>query len=174
MNACLLLRPIILGIMMIPAFTIAQQENVSPAAYRYGEPGATFSSSVPLNELNIHAYKHFHRIFSSGVTAEYWSKTADGFQASFMQNDRQHKAYFDRHGYFKFSLSYFEGKDIPRLAGDLIKLRYPDYRINVVTEIYDGEKTSYLVRVVNAANIKTLAVYDGQIEVMEEMVNGGR
>jgi hypothetical protein len=44
----------------------------------------------------------------------------------------------------------------------------------VVTEIYDGERTSYLVRVVNAVNIKTLAVYDGQIEVMEEMVNGGR
>ena len=140
MNACLLLRPIILGIMMIPAFTIAQQENVSPAAYRYGDPGAAFSSNVPLNELNIHAYKHFHRIFSSGVTAEYWSKTADGFQASFMQNDRQHKAYFDRHGYFKFSLSYFEGKDIPRLAGELVRLRYPDYRINVVTEIYDGER----------------------------------
>jgi hypothetical protein len=73
-----------------------------------------------------------------------------------------------------FRLAYYEGKDIPRLAGDLVRLRYPDYRINVVTEIYDGERTSYLVRVVNAANIKTLAVYDGQIEVMEEMVNGGR
>lgn len=174
MNACLLLRPIILGIMMIPAFTIAQQENVSPAAYRYGEPGATFSSSVPLNELNIHAYKHFHRIFSSGVTAECWLKTADGFQVSFTQNDREHKAYFDRHGYFRFSLSYYEGKDIPRLAGELVRSRYPDYRINVVTEIYDGEKTSYLVRVVNATNVKALAVYDGQIEVLEEMVNGGR
>ena len=174
MNACLLLRSIVFGLALIPALTFAQQENVTTAAYRYGEPGAAFSSNVPLNELNIHAYKHFHRIFSSGVTAEYWVKTADGYQASFMQNDRQHKAYFDRHGYFKFSLAYYEGKDIPRLAGELIQLRYPDYRINVVTEIYDGERTSYLVRVVNTTNIKTLAVYDGQIEVMEEMVNGGR
>jgi hypothetical protein len=174
MNACLRLRLLALGIALIPALTFAQQENITAAVYRYGEPGAAFSSNVPLNELNIHAYKHFHRIFSSGVTAEYWLKTADGFQASFMQNDRQHKAYFDRHGYFRFSLSYYEGKDIPRLAGELIRLRYPDYRINVVTEIYDGEKTSYLVRIVNANNIKTLAVYDGQLEVMEEMVNGGR
>jgi len=174
MNACLLLRSIAMGLALIPALTFAQQENVTTAAYRYGEPGQAFSSNVPLNELNIHAYKHFHRIFSSGVTAEYWVKTADGYQASFMQNDRQHKAYFDRHGYFKFSLAYYEGKDIPRLAGELIQLRYPDYRINVVTEIYDGERTSYLVRVVNTTNIKTLAVYDGQIEVMEEMVNGGR
>src|ERR1700742_2928499 len=106
MIARLCLRPIILGIMMIPAFTIAQQENVSPAAYRYGEPESVFSSNVPLNELNVHAYKHFHRIFSSGVTAECWLKSADGYQASFMQNDRQHKAYFDRHGYFRFSLTY--------------------------------------------------------------------
>ena len=174
MNACLRLRLLALGIALIPALTFAQQENVTTVAYRYGDPGRDFSSNVPLNELNIHAYKHFHRIFSSGVTAEYWLKTADGFQASFMQNDRQHKAYFDRHGYFKFSLTYYEGKEIPRLAGELIQSRYPDYRINVVTEIYDGERTSYLVRVVNASNIKTLAVYDGQIEVMEEMVNGGR
>ena len=174
MIACLGLRPIILGIMMIPAFTIAQQENVSPAAYRYGEPESVFSSNVPLNELNVHAYKHFHRIFSSGVTAEDWMKTTDGFQARFEQNGREHKACFDKHGYFRYSLTYYEGKDIPRLAGDLIHLRYPDYRINVVTEIYDGQRTSYLVRVVNANNIKTLAVYDNQIEVMEEMVNGGR
>ena len=174
MNACLLLRGIAMGLALIPALTFGQQENITTAAYRYGEAGEAFSSNVPLNELNIHAYKHFHRIFSSGVTAEYWVKTADGYQTSFMQNDRQHKAYFDRHGYFKFSLAYYEGKDIPRLAGELIKLRYPDYRINVVTEIYNGEKTSYLVRVVNTNNIKTLALYDGQIEVMEEMVNGGR
>jgi hypothetical protein len=174
MNACQLLRSIAMGLALIPALTFAQQENITPVAYRYEAPGQDFSSNVPLNELNIHAYKHFHRIFSSGVTAEYWVKTADGYQASFMQNDRQHKAYFDRHGYFKYSLSYYEGKDIPRLAGELIHLRYPDYRINVVTEIYDGERTSYLVRVVNATNIKTLAVCDGQVEVMEEMVNGGR
>lgn len=174
MNACLLLRSIAVGMALIPALTFGQQENITTAAYRYGDPGQAFSSNVPLNELNIHAYKHFHRIFSSGVTAEYWVKTADGYQASFVQNDQQHKAYFDKHGYFRFSLTYYEGKDIPRLAGELIHLRYPDYRINVVTEIYDGERTSYLVRVVNANNIKTLAVYDGQIEVMEEMVNGGR
>jgi hypothetical protein len=174
MNACLLFRPIILGIMMIPAYTIAQQENVSPAAYRYGEQESAFSSNVPLNELNVHAYKHFHRIFSSGITAECWMKTTEGFQASFEQDGRQHKACFDKHGYFLYSLTYYEGKDIPRLAGDLIHLRYPDYRINVVTEIYDGARTSYLVRIVNTANIKTLAVCDGQIDVMEEMVNGGR
>ena len=161
---------------MIPAFTIAQQENVRPVAYRYGTPasGDVFSSNVPLNELNVRAYKHFHRIFPSGVTAESWLKTAEGFQASFVQNDQQHKAYFDHRGYFRYSLTYYEGKNIPRLAGDLIKLHYPEYRINIVTEIYDGERTSYLVRIVNAANIKTLAVCDGQIEIMEEMVNGGR
>ncbi len=173
MNACLLLRSVALGLALIPTLAFAQQENVTTAAYRYGGPGEVFLSNVPLNELNIHAYKHFHRIFSSGVTAEYWWKTADGYQANFVQNARQHKAYFDRHGYFRFSLSYFDGKDIPRLVGELIRWRYPDYRINVVTEFYDGEKTSYLVRVVNATNIRTLAVYDGQIEVMEEMTNGG-
>jgi len=160
--------------MMIPAYTIAQQENVSPAAYRYGEAENVFSSNVPLNELNVHAYKHFHRIFSSGVTDEYWMKTKEGFQARFEQNGREHQACFDKHGYFRYSLTYYEGKDIPRLAGDLIHLRYPDYGINIVTEIYDGQTTSYLVRVFNSNNIKTLSVYDNQIEVMEELVNGGR
>jgi hypothetical protein len=97
----------------------------------------------------------------------------DGYQVSFILDGRQCQAYFDRHGAYRYSLKYYQGKEIPRLAGDPIKAKYPGYRIDVVTEITDGEKTFYLVKIVNPVSIKTLSVSDGKIDLLEELTNAG-
>jgi len=54
----------------------------------------------------------------------------------------------------------------------MIGRRFPDYRIDVVTEITDGEKTIYLVKLVNASCIRTLSVCDGKMEIIEDLTNG--
>jgi len=72
-----------------------------------------------------------------------------------------------------YSLKYYDAKEVPRETGELVNRRYPDYKIDVVTEIMDGQKTFYLVQIMNRAYIKILSVNDGRIEVMQEMNNGG-
>ena len=72
-----------------------------------------------------------------------------------------------------YSLKYYDAKETPRETGDLVRRRYPDYKIDVVTEIMDGQKTFYIVQIMNRAYIKILSVNDGRIEVMQEMNNGG-
>jgi len=155
-----------------PIFSYAQ-ENYHPAAYTFDEGPAAISSNVPLNEINAHAYRHFQRLFPSGTSNEYWFVSSDGYQVSFMLDGRQCQAYFDRRGAYRYSLKYYPGKEIPRLAGDPIKIRYPEYRIDVVTEITDGEKTFYLVKIVNPGSIKTLSISDGKIDLLEELTNAG-
>jgi hypothetical protein len=60
------------------------------------------------------------------------------------------------------------GKEIPRDPGDLIRRKYPDYQLNVVTEVTDGEKIIYPVRMAADASIKMLSVCDGEIRVIGE------
>jgi hypothetical protein len=131
------------------------------------------SGNVPMNEINAHAYRHFQKLFPTGTSSEYWFASSEGYQVSFQKEGHQNLAWFDRHGAYRYSLQYYPGKEIPRLAGDLIMAKYPGYRIDVVTEITDGEKTFYLVKIVNPISIKTLSVSDGKLDVLEELNNAG-
>lgn len=155
-----------------PVFTSAQ-EDYHPAVYTYNEGGSAITSNVPLNEINAHAYRKFEKIFPTGTSNEYWFVSSNGYQVSFQKEGHQFQAYFDKHGAYRYSLQYYPGKEIPRQAGDPIMSRYPGYRIDVVTEITDGEKTFYLVKIVNPVSIKTLSVSDGRIDLLEDLTNAG-
>jgi hypothetical protein len=173
MNACLYIRTLLLGVILLPVFTKGQNEYARPASFVPERGGISerealsIISNVPLNEINIHAFRYFHRRFPS-ISGESWTKSADGYIVSFMENAIRHQAHFDKRGAFLYSLQYYAGKDI---SGDLvvsIKKKYPDYRIGVVTEITDGEKTFYLVKIENNSFVKTLSICDGKTEVLEE------
>jgi hypothetical protein len=172
MKPCLLLCGWVLGLALVP-HAIHAQNQISPAVYAYNDPGSSISCNVPLNEINIHAYRHFHRRFSSGITGEHWFKSAEGYQVSFVREALRHQAYFDPRGGYLYSLKYYAGTKMPAGQAEMVRKTYPDYRIDVVTEITDGEKTFYLVKIVNPASVKTLSLCDGKIELLEELVNGG-
>ena len=172
MKACPYLLILGFGLTLAPANAPAQTE-LQPAAYTYNAGGTAISSNVPLNEINAHAYRHFQRLFPKGINGEFWFRSEEGYQVSFLLSGRHYQAYFDRHGAYRYSLQYYAGKEIPRATGDQIKAKYPDYQIDVVTEITDGEKTFYLVKIVNPFTIKTLTVDEGKITVLEELVNNG-
>jgi hypothetical protein len=159
MKACL---TVLIGCsiaLLAPALAFGQDYH--PAVY----------SNVPLNEISSSAYRHFQKLFPIGTTNEYWYASADGYQVSFQQSGHQHQAFFDRHGAYRYSLLYYPGKEIPREPGDLVKAKYPEYKIDVVTEITDGLKTFHLVKIVNPVSIKTLSVCDGEIELLEDLIN---
>lgn len=166
MKACL--NALIIAL-LAPALASAQDYH--PAVYTYNESGSPITSNVPLNEISSSAYRHFQKLFPAGTTNEYWYVSADGYQVSFMKDNHHHQAFFDRHGAYRYSLLYYPGKEIPRVPGDLIKAKYPEYKIDVVTEITDGEKTFHLVKIVNPVSIKTLSVCDGRIELLEDLIN---
>jgi hypothetical protein len=172
MKACLNWLIGSLVALLAPAIATAQGDY-HPAAYTYNDGGSSISSNVPLNEINAHAYRHFQKRFPSGTSNEYWFASPDGYQVSFQKEGRHCQAYFDKHGAYRYSLMYYPGKEIPRQAGDPIRAKYSEYRIDVVTEITDGEKTFYLVKIVNLVSIKTLSIADGKIDLLEEITNAG-
>jgi hypothetical protein len=139
---------------------------------KYSDPGNNFSSNVPINELSPAAYRRFHRRFREVPTGEYWFKYAQGYQVSFTLDQHREFAYFDHSGMFLYSLKYYDGNDLPRDMARVVERKFPDYKIDVVTEVNDGQKTFYMLQIVNPDKIKVLTFVDGRIDVISELHNG--
>jgi hypothetical protein len=156
-----------IGLIFSPCLGFAQND-FHPAAYTYNDEGNAVTSNVPLNEINAHAWRNFHRLFPAASGQENWLSSDEGYKVSFTMQGLQYQALFGNHGVYRYSLHYYPGKEIPREPGELVRRKYPDYQLNIVTEITDGEKTVYLVRLVNPVRIKTVSVCDGELRVVEE------
>jgi hypothetical protein len=159
----LLLRFLITGSLFL-LFTLAN-------ANQAGDEN-TIISNVPLNEINIHAFRHFRKMFPS-VSGESWLKMEEGYTVSFIENGRRTLVRFNPKGGFLYSVKYYAGAAIPAETGTQIMKKYPGYHIGVVTEITDGVKTYIQVKIENPSFVKTISVCDGKMELVEDLVNGG-
>jgi hypothetical protein len=177
-----LIRPLILGVFAFPLLVTAQQGGEgrqAPAVVggqgeivKYSDPGNNFFSNVPINELSPAAYRRFHRRFREVPTGEYWFKYDQGYQVSFTLDQHREFAYFDHSGMFLYTLKYYDGKDLPRDMEWVVKQKFPDYKIDVVTEVNDGQKTFFMLQIISPDKIKELTFVDGRIDVINELHNG--
>ncbi len=186
----LLIRPLILGVFVFPLLVAAQQGGLGRVTgvpggsavvgaqggtgevARYSDPDNNFTSNVPINELSAKAFRRFHRRFREVTAGEYWFKYAEGYQVSFLLDKHHEFAYFDPKGLFLYSLRYYDGKELPRETGEYVKRRFPDYKIDVVTEVNDGQKTFIMLQIMNPDYIKVLTIVDGRIDIIKELTNG--
>lgn len=174
MKACHLLTCWCIGLILSPCPGFSQNDY-HPAVYNYNDEGNAVTSNVPLNEINAHAWRNFHRLFPAAAGEEKWISSDQGYTVSFYVHGQQYEARFGNRGTYRYSLHYYPGKEIPRDPGDLIRRKYPDYQLNIVTEITDGDRTVYLVRLVSPIRIKTLSVCEGDMRVVEdEAISNGQ
>lgn len=167
MKACLSIL-LVLGVALAPVLTRGQGDY----AVRDGGISVFTHAVLPLNEINIHAFRRMHRRYP-GSSGEYWLKTAEGYLVSFTENSQRYQACFSLEGTFRGCLRYYAGKDAPADLTSLVSRKYPGYTIKVVTEITDGTSIFYRVNIENSSSVKTLSVTDGEIQVLEELINGG-
>ena len=160
-----LIRPLLLGVFAFPLFVTGQVE-------RPGDPGDNFSSNVPINELSTKAYRRFHRRFRDVSTGEYWFKYEDGYKVSFTV-DRHHSfAYFNTSGICLYSVRYYGARELSADLREFVKRRFPDYGVDMVTEVNDGQKTFYVLQIMNPDHIKVITIADGRVDTVRELTNG--
>jgi hypothetical protein len=138
----------------------------------YSDPGNNFFSNVPINELSAKAYRRFHRRFREVATGEYWFKSVQGYKVSFVLDQHHTFAYYDPSGGFLYSLRYYDGKELPGDMAEFVKRRFPDYKVDVVTEVNDGLRTFYMLQLMNPDHIKVVTIADGRVDILKEMING--
>lgn len=168
----LLIRPLLLGVLAFP-LVVAGQVDRGGTTTTYSGPGNNFFSNVPINELSTKAYRRFHRRFREVSTGEYWFKYDDGYQVSFTIDQHHSFAYFNPGGVFLNSLRYYGASELSKDLREFVKRRFPDYAVDVVTEVNDGMKTFYMLQIMNPENIKVVTITDGRVDIVNELNNGG-
>jgi hypothetical protein len=150
------------------AVSQAQTAYAMPAAYTYSGAGNGVKSNVPLNEINIHAFRHFSKKYPA-ISDETWFKTEQGYTVVFTDNSRLNRVFYGVRGNFLCGVSYYPGTEIDKDTGLWINKKFPGYEIGVVTAINDGENTVYLVTIKNNLSVKTLSVCNGIIEMRDDV-----
>ena len=71
---------VLLSIFFLPYRGFTQNNFSVPVAYSYPDHGGGggMTCNVPLNEINIHAYRHFRKLYPQ-VEGESWLKMQDGY-----------------------------------------------------------------------------------------------
>jgi hypothetical protein len=121
-------------------------------------------SNVPLNEIHVRAYRYFHKAWPA-IGDEAWYKTDKEYIVSFRSNSHLKKAYFNLRGVFLYSLEYYAGKDAAAGLSGMVLKKFPDYQIDIVTEVSNGTRTVHYLTIKNGSCIKTISIIDGKMDV---------
>jgi len=125
------------------------------------------SKTAPMNEVNAKAVRDFKKIFKDAVD-EKWYEIPNAFLAEYVCNDKKNVVVYNRKGKWEFTISYYDGKNLPEDVRGDVKRVYYDYNINRVEEIHLDDKTIYVVHIENETTLKNVRFCDGEMEVIED------
>lgn len=136
-----------------------------------GGDGGPITANVPLNEVSVRAYRYFHREWPA-VADEAWYKMDGQLMATFLWQGHRIKVFFNPKGAFLYNLEYYAGWDIAPELSTMIRNKYPDCRIKVVTEVSTPDQKAFYITIENSALVRTLSIVNGKMEVVSELSNG--
>jgi hypothetical protein len=120
-----------------------------------------------VNEVNQKAARDFKKTFRD-VNNEKWYSIKNGFLAEFSLHATKNRVVYDKKGNWKFTVSYYEEKNLPVEIRAIVKPVYYDYSISRVEEVHANDKTIYIVHVQNDSRLKTLRVCEGEMDLIED------
>jgi len=124
-----------------------------------------------LSGIHHRAVKDFQRSFKD-ITNEQWSKLSDGYVASFTADSMQTRVAYNRKGGWEYTMYYYSEKKLPRDVRSMVKSVYYDYTILQVVEIHLDNQPVYIVYMQDETHLKTIRVYDGEMETVQDYTRG--
>jgi hypothetical protein len=125
-------------------------------------------NNTSLGTLNAKAAKSFDKTFK-GVSNVSWYTIADGFGATFTQNENLNRAFYNKKGNLTFTITYYNGKKLPHDIRAMVKSTYYDCEIPLVEEIHSGDQVVYIVHLEDETTWKKVKVSDSGMELMEDL-----
>jgi hypothetical protein len=120
-----------------------------------------------VNEVNQKATRDFKKTFRD-VNNEKWFSIKNGFLAEFNLNTIKNRVVYDKKGNWKYTVSYFDEKNLPAEIRAMVKPVYYDYTISRVEEVHAGDQIIFIVHVQNDSSLKTLRICEGQMDLLED------
>jgi hypothetical protein len=120
-----------------------------------------------VNEVNQKAMHDFKKTFKD-VENEKWYLIKNGFLAEFSLNTTKNRIVYDKKGNWKYTVSYYDEKNLPAEIRAIVKPVYYDYSISRIEEVHADDQIIYIVHVQNASSLKTLRVCEGEMDLIQD------
>jgi hypothetical protein len=147
----------------------ALNNEVSPTSLSTGKGEESSSAS---NTISTRAMNDFKKTFE-GVTDATWYTTDDkGYIARFNKDQVQTMVAYDHKGRWHHTIRYYGEKQLPRDVRSIVKSSYYDYAILGVTEVFYNDQTIYMVNVQDDTRLKTIAVFNDEMQEIRSLVRG--
>ena len=132
-----------------------------------------FSSSIRLNEINTHAFRHFRKNFSY-VSNENWSKSESGYVVRYIHDDLVNQAFYDFQGNFMYDVKFVGEKDLDKEIISRVCKEFPGYVIDAINEVNGVDDSVYLFSLKNKMIVKNIMVTETEIKVIDYMLYSSR
>jgi len=132
-----------------------------------------FHSNVSLNEINVHAFRHFTRDFPD-VQGAYWNKTIAEYIVSFKYQGFREEVHYKLNGDLEYSVRYFPGEELEDDLKYALQTRFPGYTLDASMLISDREVSIYLINIHNNERVKTIQFCEGRWETVQDFQNGSQ
>jgi hypothetical protein len=146
---------------------IVKSESLSAAMELTKYSNNEIAEITSVNELNQKASRDFKKTFKD-VNTEKWYSIKNGFLAEFSLNSTKNRVVYDKKGNWKYTVSYYEEKNLPAEIRAIVKPVYYDYTISRVEEIHANDQIIYIVHVQNDSSLKTLRICEGEMDLIED------
>ena len=123
----------------------------------------------PVVYVSTKAVRHFIKSFKQAEDV-HWFDAVNGMAAHFTMNGTRSRANYDDKGNWLNTIRTYSESALSKDIRDIVKRRYYDYSVTIVNEITDEQRTAYVIQLEDESTLKTISIYDGDMNVIKEYV----
>ncbi|HEY4935158.1 MAG TPA: hypothetical protein VII44_01180 [Puia sp.] len=115
------------------------------------------------------AQAHFKENYAWVKDAGWFNTAEKNLYCVFQQGDIVNRVFYDRSGYWQYTLISFPSSDLPKNVKKLVSANFDGYDISYVNEILsENNEPVYMINIENGDNIKVIRVSGDDIEVKHD------
>ena len=124
-----------------------------------------------ISDIHPRAINDFQKSFKD-ISNEKWSKSNEGYFASFNLDSVQTRVDYNRKGRWLETIRYYSEKKLPDDVKNFVKNVYRHYDIIGGAEISSYKTLVYVVHIRDEAHIKVISIYDGEMQEIQNYTRG--
>jgi hypothetical protein len=115
--------------------------------------------------------KDFSKTCKSAADCRWYLCEKKGIIAFYQLGEKKGRRFYNQKGNYVYNILSYGEASLPRDVRDLVKRTYYlDYHIDLVEEIETTGKTFFIVHISDDKTIKTVSVFEGEINLMQDLV----
>ena len=149
------------------------RKNFMPSIRKFAAMEDSVAAGIYISNLNyvsIWAIRDFLDRYNH-VDNAMWFLTPDGgFESYFVQDGYGDRVFYDKKGYWLYSLITYGENKLPRDIRYVVRSTYFDFTIAIIEEVQTAAGMEYIISLEDKTNIRVVKVNrDGDMEVLQDL-----